>query len=57
MQVMKELKDYLFLLTTMMMLIELQLIFIKDIFFQELELKIIILKLMEEIFMINQLMS
>ena len=45
MQVIKELKDCLFL-PAIMVLIELQLILIKDFFFQELE--IIILKLMEK---------
>ena len=35
----------------------LQLIHTKNIFFQELKLKIIILKLMEEIFMLSQLMA
>ena len=58
MLVIKELKDYLFLLMTIQqVIIELQLILKEDIFFQELKLKIIMLKLMEEIFVISQLMT
>ena len=56
-QVIKELKDYLFFLTEIkVVLIELQLILTQDIFFQELKSAITTLKLMEEIFMIKQLM-
>ena len=53
-QVIKELKDYLFFLTEIK--VELQLILTEDIFFQELKSAITTLKLMEEIFMIKQLM-
>ena len=58
MLVIKELKDFSFLLTVIVvMIIELQLILTKNIFYQELKLKIATLKLMEEIFMISQLMT
>ena len=51
-------KYYLFLLIEIkVVLIELQLILIGDIFFPELKEKITTSKLMEEIFMINQLMT
>ena len=58
MLVIKELKHFSFLLTVIVvMIIELQLILTKNIFYQELKLKIATLKLMEEIFMISQLMT
>ena len=57
MLVIKELKDCLFLLNIVQVIIKILLILIQDIFFQELKLKITILKLMEETFMISQLMT
>ena len=57
MLVIKELKDCLFLLNIVQVIIKILLILIQDTFFQELKLKITILKLMEETFMISQLMT
>ena len=55
---MKESKDYLFLLIIIQqVIIKVLLILVKNIFFQELKLKITISKLMEEIFAISQLMT
>ena len=55
-QVIKESKDYLFLLLLIQqVIIKFLLILSKNIFLQELKLKIAISKLMVEIFMINQL--
>ena len=56
MLVFKRLIDYLFLLMVEKMTM-LQKIATENIFFQERNLKIITLKLMEEIFMTNQLMT
>ena len=58
MLVFKELTDCLFLLLlTVMVIILLQKTLIKNIFFRDLKLKITTSKLMEEIFMINKLMT
>ena len=58
MQVMKELKDCLFLLMRIQQVIsKFLLILSKNISFQELKLKIAISKLVEEIFIISQLMT
>ena len=54
-EVFKAFKDYLFLLMTILM--ESHLILTRDTFYQELNQKIITLKLMKETFMINQLMT
>ena len=54
-QVIKALKNYLFLL--MIILMKSNLILTKDTFYQELKYTIITLKLMKETFMINQLMT
>ena len=58
MQVMKELKDCLFLLMRIQQVIsKFLLILSKNISFQELKLKIAMSKLVEEIFIISQLMT
>ena len=58
MLVFKELTDCLYLLLlTVMVIILLQKTLIKNIFFRDLKLKIRTSKLMEEIFMINKLMT
>ena len=57
-QVIKESKDYLFLVMIIQqVMIEFLLILSKNIFFQELKQKITTSKLMEEIYMISQLMT
>ena len=57
-QVIKELKDHLFLLMIIQQVaIKFLMILLKNIFFQESKLKATTLKLVEEVFMISQLMT